>query len=710
MRGHIYGAYARARSTRRTRWGGLLLLLLLSAATPRVGAAEGEATPALPPLPAQAEQTAPTAAKAAITFNFQDASLDAVLDFLSEEAGFIVVKTVAVRGRVSAMSRQPVSADEAFALLETLLQQNGYAAVRAGRTVKIIALTQAKQETIPVRIGTDPSKVEASDRVITQVIPLRFVDATKLKDNLTPLLPSYAELSANESGNALILTDTEAHIKRIMEIIQALDGHLGTSVAVKVFPLTYASASNVAKIINEVFKQDDTSSSQQGGFRGFGGFGGPGGPPGLPGSDSSSSSGRKSQKVTASADDRTNTVAVSAPPDVLVMVETVIKEMDSNPAAEQGVFVYNLKNGTASDLATVLTSLFASTSSSSSSSAGTGFGNSALRMGGGPGGGGGSSSGSASTSNTSDLAGQVRVVANADTNSLLVMTATHNFLRVRAIIDELDKPVPQVLIKVLVAEVTHTDARDVGAEFSGLDLNGSGLGSTFSTDFSVAAQTGGLIYNYKGNNFEATLRAMETAGKLEILSRPYILASDQQKASITVGSSVPFVTDPRTTDAGKTINTIEYKDIGIILTVTPHISPDGLVILDVEPEVSKQSSDSVEISETVSAPVFEKRSATSRVQIRDGQTVVIGGLMEDEKTESKQHVPFLGKLPLLGALFRRTSTDTSKTELLFFLTPHIVSDQTTAVDLTKGVMKGTELLPDAVSKGAFQKHMEDQTR
>jgi general secretion pathway protein D len=640
-----------------------------------------------------------------ILLNFQDAPLSAVLDFLSETAGFVIVSDSSIQGRVSVVSRQPVSPDEAVKLLDTLLRERGYAAILMGRILKIVPLTAVKQETLPVRYGNDPDAIVPSDRIITQVIPLRFVDAAKLKDNLAALLPSYADISANASSNALILTDSEADIRRVIEIVKALDAHMSAVTAVKVFPLTYASASNVAKLINEVFKQETSAQQQQGPMGDFRRFMPPGAQPGASSASNTEESGR-STKVTASADERTNTVVVSGPPDVLAVVERVVHELEANPASEQAIFVYRLRNATAANLETELNKLFTSKSTSTSQTTAAAAPGRAMPGFEGP----AQSSSSTSSQSATDLVGQVYTVADTDSNSLMVMTASKNFQRVRDIIAELDKPVPEVVIKVLIAEVTHTDTTDLGVEFSMLDLRQSLGSSTLSSDFSVAAQSGGMVFKLAKPNIEATLRALEESGKLEVLSRPYILASDNQEAKITVGNEVPFITNSRTTDTGQTINTIEYQDIGIILTVTPHINSEGLVTLDIAPEVSALTGDTVPISETVSAPVFAKRSASSRVAIRDGQTIVIGGLMDDRKTDTVRKVPLLGNLPLVGAFFRRSIKERTKTELLIFLTPHVVQQAEDLGAMSKTEMFSSQLVPEAIEKGAFQKHLDAMQR
>src|SRR5205823_4133324 len=184
------------------------------------------------------------------------------------------------------------------------------------------------------------------------------------------------------------------------------------------------------------------------------------------------------------------------------------------------------------------------------------------------------------------LSGQVTIISDPDTNAILIRTAPKNYEKVKGILDDLDRPVAQVLIKVLIAEVTHDNNTDLGVEFSALNLRASGNGQKGGTNFGLSGVSSGLVVQILESDFTATIRALETVGKLDVLSRPYILASDNQQANITVGQEVPFVNQSQTTDTGNTINTVQYGDIGIILDVIPHINPEGLVILDVAPEIS----------------------------------------------------------------------------------------------------------------------------
>jgi general secretion pathway protein D len=281
---------------------------------------------------------------------------------------------------------------------------------------------------------------------------------------------------------------------------------------------------------------------------------------------------------------------------------------------------------------------------------------------------------------------------------------------VRRIIDDLDHPVQQVLIKVLIAEVTHDNTDDMGLDFSVLNVRPSGNGESAGTTFGAPSPANGLVVNLLESNVTATLHALAIRGKLDVLSRPYILASDNQDATITVGQSVPFITDVRFDQNNNPISTVEYRDIGILLDVTPHINPDGLVIMDVTPEISSMTNSQIQLTPGVSSPVFQKRNASSRVNILDGQTIVIGGLMQDQNTATLTKVPVLGSIPLLGLLFQRNEVEKTKTELLIFLTPHVAQMPTKLASMSTDEEKSLRLTPDAVAPGVFQEHMQGMQR
>jgi general secretion pathway protein D len=223
--------------------------------------------------------------------------------------------------------------------------------------------------------------------------------------------------------------------------------------------------------------------------------------------------------------------------------------------------------------------------------------------------------------------------------------------------------------------------------------------------FGVASQTRGGIATILQNDLEATLAAIAEVGTLNVLSRPSILARNNQQATITIGQEVPFIRNSRITESGQTINTVEYEDIGIILTVTPRIGADGLIELDVAPEISTLTGDTVAISDTVNAPVFAKRSAQTQVIVPSGRTVVIGGLMEDHETSSVRKVPLLGSIPWLGVLFRRTVTSKTKTELLIFLTPTLVDSSVTLAAVSAVEQSGSQMLREQTTPEQLRRYL-----
>jgi general secretion pathway protein D len=741
-----------------------------------------------------APTTAPTAMVTTVPgdgllLNFKDASIDSVLDQLSAVAGFIVVRQTPVSGRITLESKQPVSREEAVSLLNTVLNTNGYAAIQMGRILKIMTTDAAKKADIPVHVGSEPSDIADTDELITQVIPIRYADAVQLKTDLTPLINSNADVTANASSNTIIVTDKSSNIRRLVQIISSMDTHLATSADVRVFQLKFAAASSAAKLINDVFAQStqigNTQTEPGGGFnpfsrfRGFGGggfggggfggggFGRGGGAPGGAASTGGQAQQRKEIPVVADSDDRTNTVVVSGPTDTLDVVTRVLKELDANPAVQQSIFVYNLQNGNCDDLANVLNALINGTSlpstnkntgissvtnsasrggSSGSAGGSSSFGGGTISRstpgGGSFSGGGGAAGGifgrnganglsTSAESSVEDLEGQAVVVPNDDTNSLLIMTAPKNYDRIKLIIDELDRPVAQVLIKVLIAEVTHENTADIGVEISNINLNATGTGQFIGTDsqvttpplaapgttagalnpgFGETGANGGFVARIVGTDATATLRALATNNDLDVLSRPYILTSDNQLASVIVGQSVPIPSNSRVTDDGQVINSLTYQNVGIILNVTPHINPAGLVTLDVDSEVSSLSGQTVAITTGLGAPIINTNSAQNEVAIPDGQTIVIGGMMSDNKTQEVQKVPLLGDIPLLGLLFQRNTSDKTKTELLFFLTPHVATRPAYLSAMSKDEEKGMKLVPNAIQPGTFQEYMRNMQR
>ena len=531
---------------------------------------------------------------------------------------------------------------------------------------------------------------------------------------------------SDERTNTIIVTAPQSTLDDVASLISRLDTSPMVTQDIRVIHLKYATAADVADVLTDIFNPK-TKNNDSSPFR----F--------LIFSDASPPEQTKGMQINITYDIRTNTILVTAPVAMLDNIEKICRQLDADPSSEDTMFIYHLRNGQAQHLEYTLNVLFGNISASGGNNQQNGqqpqnspFGNQNQNQNGNSLSNGSNSNNNQSTTAknnrnnknnqnnnnrpgaggiaqaTSDFTGHVLVVAEPDTNSLLITTASKYEPMVRRIIDDLDHPVQQVLIKVLIAEVSHDNSDDLGLDFSVLNLRPSGNGTEAGTTF--GSPTNGLIVNVLESNVTATLHALATRGKLDVLSRPYILASDNQEATITVGQSVPYVANVQFNDTNNPISTVLYRDIGVILDVTPHINPDGLVILDVTPEISSMTDSLINLTPGVSSPVFQTRNASSRVNIQDGQTIVIGGLMQDQNTTTLQKVPVIGDIPGLGLLFQRNQVEKTKTELLIFMTPHVAQMPQKLEPMTKDEEKGLRLTPGAIGPGVFQEHMSGMQR
>jgi type II secretion system protein D len=280
---------------------------------------------------------------------------------------------------------------------------------------------------------------------------------------------------------------------------------------------------------------------------------------------------------------------------------------------------------------------------------------------------------------------QVNIVADTDSRKVILQASPRYFANVRRIIEELDEAPSQVMIQAMIAEVTLDGRIEYGFEAVGQDLSftkaqtapgiGPGHDVVVGTDVGAAGGAGpaGFVFSLHGEDFNLLLRAFNSDGKLQVLCRPQIMARDNAEANIQIGQRVPFPTGSNISpDTGNITTTIQYEDVGVILKVTPHINPEGYVNLEVEPEISSISTSNVQISQGLSAPIFNKNSAKTIVTIKDGETVVIGGLITKRKDHRENKVPFLGDIPLLGLAFKSITDTETRSELLIILTPKLV--------------------------------------
>lgn len=395
--------------------------------------------------------------------NFRGVPLELVLNYFSEAAGFIIVPTVGdIRGRVDVWSEDVLTKDEAVAVLNNVLSRNGYAAFRVDRTLKIVNKDEMSRQPLPVKPGGDPEKIPATENMVTQIIPIKFISAEQVIKNFDSLLPTSSIMTANAGANALVITDTQINIKRVAEIIKALDTPVASVSAIRVFTLKYADAKTLATVVKDLFvTAESRGGAQQGGvnpmqqmFQRFGGGGSSGGRGGGGGSAGGTGGRVTTPKVVASADELSNSLIVSAPEDSMTMIEDVIKQVDVPVEDVTEIKVFRLKHASADDTATMIKNLFPDTSTQGGRTGGR-TGGSSFFGGFRPPSGGGTG---AAAGQSERALKQNKVVAVADNRTMsVIVTASPTLMeQITGMITQLDSD-PSKQQKVFVIPVENAD-------------------------------------------------------------------------------------------------------------------------------------------------------------------------------------------------------------------------------------------------------------
>lgn len=426
-------------------------------------------------------KTMPVAKKGEILLNFQGASLNDVLNYLSEAAGFVIVQEAPVSGTVNVMSRQAISPEEAVDLVNTVLIEKGFIAIRNGRILKIVKREGAQKRDLPVQTGSDPDKIPRNDGMVTQILPLRFGEAAKLVENLRPLLPDNATITANESSNSILMTDTQTNIRRMAEIIRAIDTSVASISTIHVYPLQYANAKELATVVTQLFANNTSSGAnnqnggrgggRRGGFGGFGGF--PGGPGGDGGGQASAQSEARqaNSRVIAVADDQSNSLIVSAPEDLIPSITDIVTKIDTSTTDVTSTRIFNLIHADAVEMADIINTLYSDATSQASSQSRNRNGNNGRGGQGGPQFGGfpGQQQGGGASGQSERALMQARVVAVGDprTNSLLVNAARDTIAEIAEMIGRLDATDAKKQ-HVYVHSLQHADVDGVAGVLRGM--------------------------------------------------------------------------------------------------------------------------------------------------------------------------------------------------------------------------------------------------
>jgi general secretion pathway protein D len=595
------------------------------------------------------------------TLNMKDADIQALIATVSEITGKNFIVGPNVQGKVTVVSAKPMRPDEIYDVFLSVLRVHGYAAIPSGSMIKIVPEAMAQQDGSGGLNGSHPHD---ADELVTQIVPVKHVSATELVPILRPLMPQGAQLIAHPASNSLVISDRAGNVERMVSIIQRIDTVSDTGV--EVIPLQHASAAEIARTLTQLADTKGADAADQ---------------------------------PRVFADERTNSILLSGGKSGRLRMRALITHLDTPVANGGDTQVVYLNYANAKDLVPILEGVAATLTGEAppgKAAAGAGAG--------------------AATSGASTAT----IQAHEGDNALVITAPPAVFRSLAAVIRQLDIRRAQVLIEAVIAEVSDETANELGVQWQvPLGDKSHVLGGTNFTGNTpgnnILTATGGLnsspIASTIGNGFNlgylntvtaggksllslgALVSALRSNGKNNILSTPSIMTLDNQEAMIKVAQEVPFLTGSYTTNTGSSTNgttgsttgignpfqTIQRKDVGLTLTVTPHINSGDTVRLDIHQEVSNllpPVQGAVDL-------VTNKREVKTTVMVKDDSLLVLGGLISDNVKDSVQKVPALGDIPLIGNLFRYRSNDHQKQDLMVFLHPKILRDAATEASVSQ---------------------------
>ena len=642
---------------------------------------------------ASAQPAKKEAAKKYVTIDFDNVDISVLVKFISELTGKNFIIDDKVKGKVTIISPKKIPLEDVYKVFLSVLEVNGFTVVPSGNMTKIIPATSAREKSLETRIKNEPGTPD--DRMVTQIVSLERANPDEIKRVLDPIISKSSSVLSYPPAGILVITDYLSNIKRLQEIIFAFDIE-GAGEQISYIPLQNASASEVVKSLTTIFQQRRANTTA----------------------------------IKVVPDSRTNSIIILASVADTESVRKLVAFMDKDvPRGESNIQVYRLQNSNADDLAKVLNNIVKD--SGAAATAGAVATQKAI---------------------TPVVSKNVQVVSDKATNTLVVMAEREDYKIIESIIKQLDVPRPMVYIEALIMEVNATKDFKLGVEWRGMRGTGDVLGAGTADNTAAFIGSGGASSTTTGGynildglittttsgtttlttgNFPsgfsmglvgagikigdvtfptigAVIQAYKTDTDVSILSTPQIMTLDNEEAEINVGSNVPYITQQQqsTTSTLVGYNTYEYKDVGVILNITPHINEENFVRLKISQQVTKVTSAS-----NSPTPTTLKRTAKTTVVVKDNETVVIGGLVGDSTEADTYKVPLLGDIPILGWLFKTHSTAREKTNLYVFLTPHIVRTQKDAAGLyqekretmgevVEGIIKLNEKKPEIKSSDA----------
>lgn len=647
----------------------------------------------------------PCATPATVQIDFLDKPVGELVRYMAETSCRNLILGDEPDGKVTIISHTPVSYWAAYAAMESALEVAGYTMVEVGTSLKVVKVNVASQAPVQVYNG---GTVPATDRVVTQILQPENVSVSEISTVAKELAGPNAKIIAYVPTNTLIVTDSAYNIRRMWKVVSQLDV-AAPKATVHVVQIQYADATEVKKIIEEVYGTEQAGSTTNSNSSSNSGSsssrrrrrrGNSASTPAAGGTASASnvgSQGKYIEKIVA--DERTNSLIILANEGAMKVVMELVAEVDKDvdPSSRAQIHVVYLEHAKAEDVAQVLSNLSQEGASNRTNSSSNSRNNRANARANPRGRQETPAAGDTSSSDsiTALLDDGVRITADENTNSLVIVASPEAFEILEQVISKLDIRRKQVFVEVVIMEVSGEDTLDVGVGVhtgvpneAGVGFGSAQLGTTTALGLSTDLLSG-MAMGVFGDTIDVTvdgqpisipafgvaMQAIQADSSVNILSTPNILTLDNEEAKIVVGRTVPFPTGQGRDSNNNPIISFQREDVAITLKVTPQINESDYVTLEVYQEVTEIEEDSTSLDVTQSGgPVTSKRTAETTVLVKDNQTVVIGGLMASTDTHVETKVPVLGDLPVVGVLFRGQRKVTRKTNLLIFLTPHVVSE------------------------------------
>ena len=624
-----------------------------------------------------------SAAGPGVIFNFDNADIYEVIRVMAEIMKINYLVDPRVKGTVNIHTTGQLPGEEVFPIFQSILRLNGATAVKKDGLYEIVPLSDAKKTYVPPTTIRGGAKLASEEKYTIQIVSLKYIPATEASKLIKPFLSDGADIVEHPPHNILIISDVASNIKKSLDILALFDIDIFTDMRVRIYPILNADVTEVGKEMERIFSSFEVSTKSA---RGVG--------------------------ITFTPIARINSLlVVSSIPNIFEKVEGWLRELDKIPGegSKLSVFVYYVQNAKAKDLAEVLKEVFVRGKEKKTEKAGTPAETTPRGARPAP------TPATPPTSAKEEAGGvpegEINIVVDETTNSLVIKAFHRDYRAILETVKKLDIYPKQVLIEVFLAEVTLDEANKFGIEWAKFtsskvtdsQAQGAVAGQQPPALPFDAALPQGIFFRYAivelGGRLSAAINLAASQDRLKVISSPHIIASNNKEAKIQVGSSQPILTStysygsaatsgtvvtPSTAPATGVIEgSIEYKDIGIILSVTPRISDGGLVSMEISIENSTVNASAIPLGNLQNVPVFGKKTAKTILSVMEGQTIVLGGLIADSKEKITSGIPLLSKIPIIGALFGFQTYEKKRDELILLMTPHIISDQFKSDDVTR---------------------------